>query len=97
MKNLSKHGIKKSDPRFFFKVENLSKKQIGKSGKSVMYKGEKIPVEKWCREYGRQFYDRECKRDLRDAGVKVFNSFGKSRSKLSLKQIEKLTKQINLI
>ena len=69
--------IKKNDPKFFTKVNNLSKKQIGKSGKFVNYKGKKTPVESWCREYGRSFYDRECKQDLKDAGITVFNGFGK--------------------
>ena len=81
--NLSKLrslGIKKSDPKFFIKVNNLSKKMVGKSGKYVNYKGEYIPVEGWCREYGNQFYDKECKRDLKDAGITVYNykpGFGK--------------------
>ena len=52
-----------------------------KSGYYVDYKGESVPVEHWCREYGQLFYDDECKRDLRDAGVNVYkkSSFGRKK------------------
>jgi len=89
MEYLLSKGIKKSDPDFFIKVNELSKKEIGKSGKSVMYKGEKIPVEKWCREHGTMFYDHFCKEDLTDAKVETFNSFGKKKVSLNLKQLKK--------
>jgi len=71
---LRKAGIKKSDPKFFEKLHKHSLKQ--KSGYHVMEKGKKITVEKWCRDYGRMFYDSECKQDLKDIGKKVFK-FGK--------------------
>jgi hypothetical protein len=99
MKMLKKHGIKKSDPKFFIKVDNLSKKMVGKSGKYVNYKGEYIPVESWCREYGVSFYDKNCKQDLKDAGITVHNnkpSFGKKRtSKIPLK-IKKLCRKLKI-
>lgn len=83
---LRKAGIKKSDPKFFEKLHKHSLKQ--KSGYHVMEKGKKITVEKWCRDYGRMFYDSECKQDLKDIGKKVFK-FGNTFA-LELKYLQGL-------
>ena len=98
MNMLRKHGIKKKDPEFFIKLAKLSKKNIGKSGKYVNYKGKYIPVESWCREYGRSFYDKGCKQDLKDIGLTVYNhkpSFGKKRKTIPIK-IKKLCRKLKI-